>query len=81
TVDARLIALDEKTGEKIWDIDVIEGVKTATENIQNLNKNEELSKASSIGSTGVGIGMAPVLYEGKVLIGITGVAFGLHLDP
>ena len=24
--------------------------------------------------------MAPVVYQGKVIIGITGVGFGLHLD-
>jgi len=28
----------------------------------------------------VGIAMAPVVYHGKVIVGITGVGYGLHLD-
>ena len=32
------------------------------------------------GTTGVGANMAPVVYKGKVIVGITGVGYGLHLD-
>ncbi|MDO8346441.1 MAG: PQQ-binding-like beta-propeller repeat protein [Rugosibacter sp.] len=81
TVDARLIALDEKTGNKVWDIDVAEGSQTLTEKINGISTADPLAKATAVGSTGVGIAMAPVLYEGRVLIGITGVGFGLHLEP
>lgn len=80
TVDASLIALDSKTGTVDWDIDVIKGNKTTTEVIDSIASSDPLSKANFAGSTGASIVMAPVLYEGKVLVGITGVGYGLHLE-
>lgn len=80
TVDARLIALDRQTGKIDWDMDVIKG-GMVTEAIDALPATDPLGKGAVVGSTGAGIVMAPVLYEGKVLIGITGVGFGLHLEP
>ena len=80
TVDSRLIALDSKTGLVAWDIDVIKDIKTTTEVIGSIASSDPLSKASFAGSTGASIVMAPVLYEGKVLVGITGVGYGLHLE-
>ena len=80
TVDARLVALDQKTGKTDWDIEVIR-TDTVTENKDVLAASDPLSKGAKVGSTGAGIVMAPVLYEGKVIIGITGVGFGLHLEP
>jgi glucose dehydrogenase len=41
---------------------------------------DPLRGAKIAGSTGVGINMAPVVYAGKVIVGITGVGYGLHLD-
>ncbi len=80
TIDARLVALDAKTGTIAWDIDVINGIKTSTEAMDSITAANPLSKASFAGSTGASIIMAPVLYGGKVLIGITGVGYGLHLE-
>lgn len=80
TVDSRLIALDSKTGSVDWDIDVIKDNKTSTEVLDSIASSDPLSKASFAGSTGASIVMAPVLYEGKVLVGITGVGYGLHLE-
>lgn len=79
TVDARLIALDTKTGEKIWDIDVVDGA-ILTEGQDALNKNDPNSARKVTGGTGIGIAMAPVVYKGKVIVGITGVGYGLHID-
>jgi glucose dehydrogenase len=79
TVDARLIALDAKTGEKIWDIDAVEA-GVATEGQESLNTSDPNSRAKVTGGTGIGIAMAPVVYHGKVIIGITGVGYGLHID-
>ncbi|MFA6040568.1 MAG: PQQ-binding-like beta-propeller repeat protein, partial [Methylophilus sp.] len=79
TVDARLIALDAKTGEKIWDIDVVEG-DILTEGQDALSKSDPNSKRKVTGGTGIGINMAPVVYKGKVIVGITGVGYGLHID-
>ncbi|MES2181507.1 MAG: PQQ-binding-like beta-propeller repeat protein, partial [Pseudomonadota bacterium] len=77
TIDARLIALDAKNGAKLWDIDVAEDT-ALTENISALSKSDTHKEA--YGGTGVGIAMAPVVYHGKVIVGVTGVGYGLHLD-
>ena len=79
TVDARLIALNAENGEKIWDIDVAENI-AKTEQADDLSQSDQKSKKVVYGGTGVGIAMAPVVYRGKVMIGITGVGYGLHVD-
>lgn len=79
TVDARLIALDAKSGKVLWDINVVESnVKTETQDI--LNSSDPNSTAKVTGGTGIGMAMAPVVYQGKVIIGVTGVGYGLHID-
>ena len=79
TVDARLIALDAKTGHKVWDIDVADDT-ALTENVSGLSKADTKSQKESYGGTGIGVAMAPVVYNGKVIVGVTGVGYGLHLD-
>jgi glucose dehydrogenase len=79
TVDARLIALDAKTGQKLWDIGVVDG-DIATEQQAALDKNDPNASRKVTGGTGIGIAMAPVVYRGKVIVGITGVGYGLHID-
>jgi glucose dehydrogenase len=79
TVDARLIALNAHTGAKEWDIDVVEGA-IVTEGQDALNKDDPNSARKVTGGTGIGIAMAPVVYKGKVIVGITGVGYGLHID-
>lgn len=79
TVDARLIALDAKTGAKNWDINVADDT-AQTENISSLSKADAKSHKDSYGATGIGIAMAPIVYRGKVIVGVTGVGYGLHVD-
>ena len=78
TVDARLIALDAKSGKKLWDIDVADDT-ALTENTSSLSKSDAKSAKEAYGGTGVGIAMAPVVFNGKVMVGITGVGYGLHI--
>lgn len=80
TVDARLIALDARSGKVLWDIDVAADGSGNAEVADSLKDSDPLKKANVSGATGVGISMAPVIYQGKVIIGITGVGYGLHLD-
>ena len=80
TVDARLIALDQKTGKPVWDVPLVEDTAGETERTEQLAADDPLRKSRVTGSTGVGASMAPLVYRGKVIIGITGVGFGLHLD-
>ena len=74
TVDARLVALDAKTGKPIWDIEV------APQPAQTEQANAAMGKAAVTGSSGVGIAAAPMVFEDRVIVGITGVGYGLHLD-
>src|SRR4029079_1028409 len=80
TVDARLIALDQKSGKPLWDIPLVEDLDGATEKTDQLGADDPNRNSRVSGSTGVGANMAPLVYKGKVIIGITGVGYGLHLD-
>ena len=79
TVDGRLIALKAATGAQAWDITVAEYAGTTESNSQ-LRQDDPLSQVGKTGSTGVGISAAPLVYDGKVLVGIAGVGYGLHPD-
>lgn len=74
TVDARLVALDAKTGTPLWDIEV------APQPAQTEQVSAAMGKAAVTGSSGVGIAAAPLVFEDRVIVGITGVGYGLHLD-
>jgi glucose dehydrogenase len=80
TVDARLIALDQATGKLVWDTHLVDDLDGATEHTEQLGADDPLRKSRVTGSTGVGASMAPLVYRGKVIIGITGVGYGLHLE-
>ena len=77
TIDGRLIALNARTGNKIWEQDVTEGMSGIQEDISSLADDTE---GQVTGASGAGLNMAPMVYKGKVFIGITGVGYGLHLD-
>lgn len=79
TVDARLVALDAKSGKVVWDIDAV-SENVETEGIESLHGDDPLSREKVSGGTGIGIAMAPVVYGGKVIVGITGVGYGLHIE-
>ena len=80
TVDARLIALDQDSGRIVWDMPLVDDLDGATEKTDQLGADDPLRKSKVTGSTGVGASMAPLVVNGKVVIGITGVGYGLHLD-
>lgn len=80
TVDARLVTLDAKTSKVLWDVEVADADSARQESVSTLTESDPLRKATIAGQSGVGIAMAPVVHKGKVLIGVTGVGYGLHLD-
>ncbi|MCC7251732.1 PQQ-binding-like beta-propeller repeat protein [Hyphomicrobium sp.] len=80
TVDARLVALDQSTGKPLWDIALAEQWSGATEDKGVLAAGDPLHGRNITGSTGAGAVIAPLVYDGKVIVGITGVGYGLHLD-
>lgn len=80
TVDARLVALDQANGKVIWDIQMADTNADATEDKAALDATDPALKGKVSGSTGVGAASAPLVIDGKVIAGITGVGYGLHLD-
>lgn len=79
TVDARLVALDQKSGKVMWDVAMAEDGGGPTEDRDAVSADPAL-KGKVSGSTGVGASAAPLVVEGLVISGITGVGYGLHLD-
>ncbi|MCX7172108.1 MAG: PQQ-binding-like beta-propeller repeat protein [Proteobacteria bacterium] len=79
TVDSRLIALDAKTGKIVWDIPLTTDLGP-TEATAQLAGDKALRGQVASGATGVGVNMAPIVFNGKVIVGITGVGYGLHLE-
>lgn len=79
TVDGRLVALDAATGAVRWDVTVAEYAGT-TEAASSLRRDDPLAAVGVTGSTGVGISAAPIVFDGKVFVGIAGVGYGLHPD-
>ncbi|MGH1419246.1 MAG: pyrroloquinoline quinone-dependent dehydrogenase [Hyphomicrobiaceae bacterium] len=80
TVDARLIALDRKSGEVLWDQSLVQQDTGPTEEKDQLGDATSFSDQKVSGSTGIGARVAPLVYEGQVIVGITGVGYGLHLE-
>jgi glucose dehydrogenase len=81
TVDARLVALDAATGRPVWDTPLAEGSERAnSEDRATLGTGDGAMKGEVSGATGVGANSAPLVYDGLVVVGITGVGYGLHLD-
>lgn len=80
TVDAHLVALDQTTGKPIWDVELAEQGIGGTEDKRLLAADDPLHSRNITGSTGAGAVIAPLVYDGKVIVGITGVGYGLHLD-
>jgi glucose dehydrogenase len=80
TVDAHLVALDEATGKVVWDTPMAETGGGPTERKQDLDLSDPALKGKVTGSTGVGAVAAPLVADGLVFAGITGVGYGLHLD-
>ena len=80
TVDAHLVALDQKTGKPVWDVTLSKTGDQPTEQLATLKAGDTFGDFKIYGSTGVGANMAPLVYDGKVFAGISGIGFGLHLD-
>ncbi|NOT70185.1 MAG: PQQ-binding-like beta-propeller repeat protein [Hyphomicrobium sp.] len=79
TVDAHLVALDQKSGKVLWDIAIVAPDGGPTEDAGVL-AGDALKDQKVTGSTGVGAVAAPLVVNGLVITGITGVGYGLHID-
>jgi len=79
TADAQLIALDAKTGALMWRKPLDTERPSRIERSADLAAADKLRDAPVIGQSGVFANMAPQIYDGNVIVGITGVGYGLHV--
>ena len=80
TADARLLALDTADGGIVWDIPVLDpatGKPADLDAIRNLdaNKSEALTNSTRFAGN-----MAPVVYDGKVFVGVSGAGYTAILN-
>jgi glucose dehydrogenase len=79
TADARLVALDSATGAVVWDTSLDTERASRVERPGDLASSDTLRDQPVIGASGIFANMAPQVYRGKVIVGITGVGYGLHV--
>ncbi|PNG26413.1 pyrroloquinoline quinone-dependent dehydrogenase [Methylocella silvestris] len=80
TVDARLITLDAKSGEIVWNVLLAAPDASTAEDKAALADIAGAGSRAASGQSGVGANSAPLYYDGKVFIGVTGAGYGLHLE-
>ncbi|MGD2141717.1 MAG: PQQ-binding-like beta-propeller repeat protein, partial [Burkholderiales bacterium] len=80
SADARLIALDAQTGAVKWDIFMAVPDEEPTEAVSELAKDDPLRKQKVVGTSGLGANMAPLVFDGMIIAGVTGAGYGLHVD-
>jgi alcohol dehydrogenase (cytochrome c) len=78
--DGRLLALDAETGAVVWDVMVTKPDRGPTESLDDLAPDDPLRLARVTGATGLGTNMAPLVFDGLVIVGVTGAGYGLHVD-
>lgn len=80
TIDARLVALDTRTGRRVLDTPITDVNGEAREALASVAGDENLANATVVGGTGFSANMAPQVVGDLVLVGVTGTGYGLHLD-
>ena len=81
TVDARVIALDIQTGAVQWDIPLAGPTTGTPESLDILSDADALKNWDVIGWTGFSGNMAPLVFDGLVIVGVSGAGYGLTLRP
>ena len=80
TIDSRLIALERGSGKLSWNVALTTAAADKTKQTKPLPDVAELQGAKLSGATGYTANLAPQVFAGKVLVGISGAGYGLHMD-
>lgn len=75
TADARLIAVDRDTGELVWDVPVLDPATGAPDAPQQVRNMHTISKQEIAKWTRFMGNMAPLVYDGLVIVGTTGAGY------
>ncbi|MGR8921155.1 MAG: outer membrane protein assembly factor BamB family protein [Gammaproteobacteria bacterium] len=80
TADGRFVALDAATGQKVWDIPVVDPMTRDPADLDAIRVYDEASRARFERYTRFAGNMAPVVYDGKVFVGVSGTGYTATLD-
>lgn len=75
TADARLIAVDRDTGEVVWDVPVLDPATSESDAPQKVRDMQTLPREETAKWTSFMGNMAPLVYEGMVIVGTTGAGY------
>ena len=80
TADARLIALDISTGTVLWDIPVVDPATGNSGDLESIRQAQSLPPDALVKLTRFAGNMAPIVYDGKVFVGVSGAGYTAILD-
>jgi PQQ-dependent dehydrogenase (methanol/ethanol family) len=75
TADARLLAIDRRDGAVVWDIPVVDPATGEPLDIDRLGTLEATDPEALTKLTRFAGNMAPVVYDGKVFVGVSGAGY------
>ena len=79
TADARLIALDASNGKLVWDIPVVDPMSGDPADLAAITHYDPADHAAFDRATRFAGNMAPVVYEGRVFVGVSGTGYSAVL--
>ena len=80
TADARLMALDISKGTVVWDIPVVDSAADDSIDLESIRHAEILPPNALVKLTRFAGNMAPIVYAGKVFVGVSGAGYTAVLD-
>jgi glucose dehydrogenase len=75
TADARLVAVDRDTGEVVWDVPVLDPATGESDAPKQVRDMHTLPKEQTANWTSFMGNMAPLVFEGMVIVGTTGAGY------
>lgn len=75
TVDGRFVSLDAESGEVIWDIPVVDSMTGEQKDLDLIRDYNSISQNRFDEMIRFSGNMAPVVYDGKVFVGVSGTGY------
>ncbi len=79
TADGRLVALDAESGEVVWDIPVVDPTTADAGDLASIRRYNKENTAAFESMTRFAGNMAPLVYDGKVIVGVSGTGYSAVL--
>lgn len=79
TADARFVALDGSSGALIWDIPMVDPMTGDIHDLEAIKSYTKDTKKNFDGMTKFAGNMAPIVYDGKVFVGVSGTGYSANL--